>query len=257
MTIPSGADELRLQRLIIREILIHIIREDPADEFLKNLKEVESNIISRQCFGYYCSMAGCIFTTDRHKKYINHLRRVHFINKNFLCNFKKKCKQLFRNLDTLVDHVQHIHQKNCNVDSVSNLPIVGSVQCSLVSCGRKQFPSLKKLMVHYHSKDHALERRICIFEGCQKVFHPLETNGRLHFYRKHMQLNNLALKRDCLIEPGDQIDHNLNLEPPHIDNEVDVSQDALFEDVSDQSDTEIENQQLDEIGFLKEFANFC
>ena len=103
MTIPSGADELRLQRLIIREILIHIIREDPADEFLKNLKEVESNIISRQCFGYYCSMAGCIFTTDRHKKYINHLRRVHFINKNFLCNYKKKCKQLFRNLDTLVD----------------------------------------------------------------------------------------------------------------------------------------------------------
>ena len=199
----------RQRRVVQHELLKHIIREDPSDKYKELLEETSNWLYMKKEDGYPCTFSGCLFVGKRHQGYLSHLKKIHYINNKFICNYGRstnvpnRCKQVFRSIESLQEHVKKIHSKSrtVNDDLVVTTDNFGSYQCSLESCGHKKFTSLQKLMTHFNSKDHTLETRNCPFENCNKVFKSQERNGRDHFNREHKKKNKLSLRAELISVP--------------------------------------------------------
>ena len=48
--------------------------------------------------GYNCTYVGCFFVKPHHCDYIKHLEDHHFIDKSFLCNYRKECLAQFSSI---------------------------------------------------------------------------------------------------------------------------------------------------------------
>ena len=263
--ISSQMDIGMQRRLLQKEILVHIIREDPSEYYEKLLHETDGWLRLKKEVGYLCCFAGCAWVGSRHNRYLRHLRITHFLNSKFRCNYGKSCKQMFTSVEQLESHVADIHSKKpqsraTNGHVQGTLPIVGSCKCPLQSCGQRQFPSLKSLMTHFNSKDHLLEKRICIFQGCEKVFSPQE-NGRKHFYLHHKLTNKLSLKQECFIvnpTENDNIDDGTQVELSSVHGDDGIDSDGI-EDDDEMLTTEtggLDDDEDEQLSFTKDFADF-
>ena len=171
--------------------------------------EIMANSIKRS--GYNCCYSGCSWSGKRHTFYIEHISRVHFLNKNILCNFAKKCLERFDSIQSLQLHVKRYHHRQSiqKFSSTarkqnSNLSILTPTHCTLCT---KIFRSTKLLMTHFNTF-HSSETRPCIFKNCSTVFSPF-AESRHHFLKSHKKKGDLDLKPEFVI---------FN-EAPRIDNE--------------------------------------
>ena len=266
--ISSHLDVGKQRRLLQKQILVHIIREDPSEYYQKLLHETESWLRLKKEAGFLCCFAGCPWVGRRHIRYVCHLKKTHFLQSKFRCNYGKSCKQMFTSIEQLESHVADIHSKKPESRArdghiQSTLPIVGSCKCPLQSCGQRQFSSLKSLMTHFNSKDHSLERRICIFQSCEKVISPQEI-GRKHFYYHHKLTNKLSLKQECFIvnpTETDSIDDGTQVElsSVHGDDALSDGDDIDDEDEDEMLTTDagdLDDDEDEQLRFTKDFANF-
>ena len=209
--------------------------------------------------GYLCCFSGCKFHGPKHRDYLKHLKKVHYINQDLLlCNFAKKCKEKFANIDLLTEHVVSVHSTSTKEqDMVVDVSGAQPCRCPLVSCGQRKFSSMKDLLRHFNGQTHLLESRSCLFENCQYVVQP-NSNARNHIFVQHKKANKMILKSECLLddpelrtdgiqvmEPGDLMDVDPN---PHLVDES-MDQTECCDEVEDQ------NADDDFLGFTKVLAD--
>ena len=208
ITFETGQDFSKQKRIVTRELLVHILREetDERDKYQNLLNETESWLNIPRISGYSCTNVGCTFHGRKHSEYVRHLVVEHFLDGSFICNFERKCLQRFSSLNQLQSHVASLHRKleegkEVQVHSRQQNPMGKSLlnisqpcKCNLTSCGGKQFPNVRLLMKHY-GDDHDSEERKCIFENCSTIFHPHFVT-RMHFYKSHTKKDLLELKEE-------------------------------------------------------------
>ena len=279
VNIIEETDFGRKKRVVMCEVLRHIIREDNSSYYKELLKEHEQVLNLMRPLGFQCCFTGCHYECQRHFQYIIHLQNSHFLDKNLLCNFSNyrkqntiKCQQRFNSIEALVAHVSEVHQLKENCDSnegnasavhseqrISNIGII--CRCNMESCGKKTFPNLKLLMKHINSLQHLNETRTCIFDGCSTTFKP-SMPGRNHFNLQHTKKNLLKLKAEHIvlnsnIVADNTIEHvaNPGLEHPQEESNDDDENIGTEEIPLDEN---IENIDIDceRENFLKLFADF-
>ena len=141
---------------------------------------------------------------------MKHLQDIHFLQSNFVCNFKKECKQHFNTTDSLVQHIKEVHQAILNSDILSagsltqhgrssnTMPSI-MIPCRCDLCG-KLFSSVNLLMRHTNV-DHLKDQRKCIFKDCASEFH-INSVSRNHFNKYHKKTGKMELKSEYLIGQG-------------------------------------------------------
>ena len=265
------------KRTVLREILIHILRDDlPDSKYHELLTETEQWLTRRRESGFSCSYVGCLFRGRTHNIYMKHLVNVHFTDTNFLCNFKQRCKQRFPDLGSLKNHVDSSHLgfhaskngRNTVVNSEHEIPanfqdkssptLGQPCQCNLESCGGPKFPNLKKLMIHYNNF-HNLERRICIFKNCDKEFSP-QFNSRMHFYKHHSSPKTKILKEEFLIVASPSISTNsFDDMNPGRENQTSLTSDDLDYSIDEEDNADSaqsEDAQDSFVNVMKNYADF-
>ena len=158
------------------------------------------NLKSRREQGYRCFLSGCFFSGRRHREYINHLVKAHSNREKFTCNFKMECKRIFRSVDDLEDHVKthHCNQAASQVLAIGYSAMFISCKCTLISCGQKQFESIRELVAHINN-DHKMQPRECIFRDCPQIF-KAGSVSRNHFLLKHLKCNQVTLKNNHIVQ---------------------------------------------------------
>ena len=89
------------KKTVEHEILQHILLQDQSEQFSDRLADTRNWLGKKSDIGYSCTFTGCFWNGSMHRQYLEHVRRVHFLNKNILCNFGKKCPEQF---DTVQAH---------------------------------------------------------------------------------------------------------------------------------------------------------
>ena len=86
-------DFSKQKRILIRQLLIHILREEISEreEYERLLKETNLWLNQPKINGYPCVKTGCTFHGVQHRDYIQHLSQQHFLDATFTCNFKREC----------------------------------------------------------------------------------------------------------------------------------------------------------------------
>ena len=253
------------RRLVQAEVLRHITRESDEAHYVEMLKEVEGWLNQKVQKGFNCTFTGCLYKTNQHRYYLNHLNQIHFLSERFLCNFSQSsrsrnfCKQVFSSYSSLEDHVNAVHCKKTNGGEKQSRKTDISLlcKCNLMSCGERSFGNLNDLLRHYNSKEHCEERRVCIFENCDQKFVP-GYKSRQHFDLKHKKTSKMKLKPEFLItdtpislaNPQYARSNNPSLEIfPEIDDiindEEDVDEEEAYYETEDP-----------EKSFFKVFADF-
>ena len=260
----------RQKRIVMVEVLRHIIRESDSSYYKELLKEQEQALSIKKSLGFQCCFTGCQYECQRHFQYIIHLKNSHFLSKNLLCNFSKsrkqntiKCQQRFNSIEALKEHISEVHKSNENCGSnegnasvfhseqrMSNIGII--CKCNMQSCGKKTFPNLKLLMKHLNSLQHLNETRTCIFDGCSTTFKP-SVPGRNHFNLKHKKKNLLKLKPENIVINSNIVADNTieHVNNPGLENDDENDDDEnILEDISYHEDNE-------DIDLNSEKENFC
>ena len=218
------------KKIVLVGLLKQILRVETGenDEYQSLLQDTQKLLNLPNQRGYSCTYVGCFFINKRdHREYVKHLEAHHFMDTSFLCNYRKECLARFSSIQGLKSHISSVHKQQSNTDqgsssssrsdvsstisSTKQLSIAQPCQCNLSSCGNKRFPNIKKLMTHYN-QDHHLEKRHCIFQGCDKFFPP-QFVSRFHFGQFHTKVNKTKLKNEFLIDPqqtGEDVLHNDN-----------------------------------------------
>ena len=252
-------------------ILQHILQQDQSEQFSERLAETRSWLGKKSDIGYSCTFTGCFWNGSEHRKYQEHVRRVHFLNKNILCNFGKKCPEQFDSVQALTKHAEDHHKKKKSCQTLSRqevskksdigINLMTPTRCNLCS---KIFNSLKPLMTHYNTV-HFFERRPCIFKNCQSVFNP-ESISRQHFLRYHKRKEALELKEEfCLLDQTSQIrvdnlEDELNCNPGNEADDGGNNEDNDFEESAESGCEEEENRETirdsEKENFLKVLCDF-
>ena len=236
------------KKKVEHEILQHILQVDQSEQFSERLEEARSWLGKKKDIGYSCTFTGCFWNGSKHRQYLEHVRRVHFLNKNILCNFGKKCPEQFDTVKALIKHTEDHHKKKQNQtlsrpenkESNMGLNLMTPTRCNLCS---KIFNCLKALMTHYNTV-HFYESRPCIFKNCQSVFNP-ESLSRQHFLRYHKRKEALELKEEfCLLDETSQIrvdnlEDDINCNPG---NEAEDNADDEFDDFVESAESGCEEE---------------
>ena len=172
--------------------------------------------------GYEYTFAGCLIHGLKHRDYVKHLQDIHFLQSNFVCNFKKECKQHFDTTDSLVQNIKEVHQAilNSDISSAGSLTQHGRssntipsimIPCRCDLCG-KLFSSVNLLMRHTNV-DHLKDQRKCIFKDCASEFH-INSVSRNHFNKYHKKTGKMELKSEYLIGQGSHCIRTVDKCPP-------------------------------------------
>ena len=267
------------KRAVLREVLLHITRDDSAaPEYSRLLSETELWLSCKRQSGFTCSYVGCLFRGRIHRQYVKHLENVHFMDRNFMC---KLCKQSFPDIFSLKEHVESIHtvkkkalvsnQESGNTDSTrsvskqknkTSLNLCYPCKCDMQTCGNQTFPSIKKFKKHY-ADFHNLERRFCIYKNCEKSeFNPGYSASR-HFLRYHSSVGEDALREELLVTPTPMIStNNFDDVNPGREDELDITDRDFVDDhlmeVDDEDCTEISDEYDDDYShdITNMFADF-
>ena len=181
-----------------------------ADLYARLITETQSLLdLRKQQEPYLCCLVGCLFSTDLHRTYLKHLKRVHFRHTNFMFNYKKKCVRQFSSLPLLLQHVKRDHTyTHHNVRNDCTIQEDVSCRCDMKSCGGMKFKNINSLLRHMNTF-HALEYRQCIFDSCDYKI-TSATTSRRHFRKKHTSVGKMKLKEKHLVVQN--VSPNLNAE---------------------------------------------
>ena len=259
------------KKKVEHEILQHILQQDQSEQFSERLADTRNWLGKKSDIGYSCTFTGCFWNGSKHRQYIEHVRRVHFLNKNILCNFGKKCPEQFDTVQALIKHTEDHHKKKKSCQTLSRqevskksdigINLMSPTRCNLCS---QIFNSLKPLMTHYNTV-HSLERRPCIFKNCRSVFNP-ESPSRIHFLRYHKRKDALELKEEfCLLDQTSQIrvdnlEDELNCNPGNEAEDDGNNDDNDFVESAESGCEEEENRETirdsEKENFLKVLCDF-
>ena len=240
-------DFSKQKRTLLRQLLIHILREENVErkEYERLLKETNLWLTQPKISGYPCVKTGCPFHGVQHRDYIQHLKQKHFLDASFKCNFQRECAERFSSIDELLNHIKAQHQgqglQDASLLTSSRSPVISISQpckCAVNDFCGQMFPTVKKLLQHINTTHH-LETKVCCFQGCEKIMGP-QFSTRHHFYEHHTKKNRLELKAEFLIETPDNIS---GLEELEVEGDADIN-DADVGMVIDQDDED--NHQAEE-----------
>ena len=255
------ADSFSRQKYVLQKRLLEqILIIDQSENYVQLLDETNRILQIRKTSKYSCCLIGCLFTSDDHRSYLYHLKRVHGRTDKLTCNFAHTCKRLFTSFDMLFSHVRDDHTRRNRRQSSWRSLNYGNTdcKCDILSCGGKIFPSSNDLMNHVIN-DHSQEDRHCIFESCNARFTPgVTSTARKHYLNKHKKLTRLKLKLKHLLHPPSD-SSSVTLDTALSFNEWDDIEDGYEEDdlnldilpVNDAHELEDEKSFL-----MMEFADF-
>ena len=67
------------KKKVEHEILQHILQQDQSEQFSERLADTRNWLGKKSDIGYSCTFTGCFWNGSKHRQYIEHVRRVHFI----------------------------------------------------------------------------------------------------------------------------------------------------------------------------------
>ena len=239
------------QKYLVQKSLVEQLLKNERDNMMYNriLDETNQNLgLRKKPAEYLCCLVGCLFRTEKHKLYIQHLKQVHSTYQELVCNFKLNCRRQFSKFDDLLGHVKDFHS-NINCPSVQAIPIIEdeACKCDLVACRGRKFGGIQELITHVVNF-HNQEPRECIFEQCSVKFTAGKvTTARKHFADKHKKVNKLKLKAKykivpLLVEPTEEAFNVLNEVGTDVVNVGDMLDDH---DLYTEEDIETLNNPLD------------
>ena len=212
--------------LIQRFILLQLLKSDKkrSSYYERLLGETDKTLDARKKDPYICCLVGCLFSTETHRNYLNHLKSIHFNHSQLICNFKKNCAREFTGLQLLLNHVKESHSL-LGKDEVPLQQVQEDVECrcDLLSCGGKKFKNTRMLLTHINNS-HVEEERCCVFDQCNVRFSRGSTS-RNHFRLKHTSAGNMKLKSKHLTVAPVQ-----HLEDEALDGDGDVDVDDFYEE---------------------------
>ena len=118
------------KKKVEHQILQHIVQLDKSGQFLERLEETKNWLGRNSDIGYSCTFTGCVWNGSMHRQYLEHVRRVHFLNNNILCNFAKKCPEQFDTVQELTKHTDE-HDKKKKKNQTLSQPETVSQKCAM------------------------------------------------------------------------------------------------------------------------------
>ena len=226
-SLPEETSFSKLKLQVQRFVLHQLVKEDSenVEHYSRLLNETESNLSLKTPGGYFCCLVGCLFSTETHRKYLQHLKTVHHSNQKLSCNFKKRCKREFSSVKLLFEHVSRCHSPNPTSNEIQQTQVDIACKCNIRTCSGKKFRNVDLLMKHVNTF-HGLDDRSCIFDGC---FHRFKagSNSRHHFRLKHKNLNNLKLKTLHLVDQSQEV-----IDQAILPSNDDVEVNTLYDDMN-------------------------
>jgi hypothetical protein len=254
---------------VLKAILQQIVKVNGSDYYVRLLEETSKNLKRKKPTKYLCCLAGCLFQSNKHREYLQHLKRVHSTHNELSCNFMHKCMRQFSNMDLLVAHVKACHSNVQAPNPIAMLETETEVacRCDMVSCRGTNFPNINNFMTHFVNF-HNQETRECLFDGCDVKFKPGKPSTvRHHFSNKHRKLNKLKLKSKYNVNPLSGVD--LSEEPVELSggggtggNDVDdagsMGEEDFYteEDFENINDVSGEDDKEDIEHFMMQYADF-
>ena len=194
------------QKYCVQKVVLEqLLKSEDSDNYKQLLEETNKTLQFKKTSKYLCSLVGCLFQAEKHRSYLQHLRRVHSTHNEFVCQFAHQCKRQFSTLNLLIDHVKTCHSaKSCIPQPAAAVPFYEELacKCNLLSCRGLELPSVAKLMSHI-TNFHSQEERQCIFVGCSTRFSSgVISTVRNHFNEKHKKTKQLELKLQFRVNPN-------------------------------------------------------
>ena len=194
------------QKYLVQKSLVEQILKNDKDNmtYKRILDETNQNLglHKKKPSEYLCCLVGCLFRTEKHQLYLQHLKQVHSTYQELVCNFQHNCKRQFSRFEDLLGHVKDCHS-NVNCSQVQAIPMIEdeACRCVIVACRGRKFGGIQDLMTHVVNF-HNEEPRECIFEQCSAKFMAGKAStARKHFADKHKKVNKLKLKAKYKIAP--------------------------------------------------------
>ena len=160
--LPQDKSFSQQKYVVQRFLLLQLLKadQDSASYYERLLGETERSLDARKGDPYMCCLVGCLFSTEKHRCYLQHLKAVHFKHNHFVCNFKKLCVRQFSSLGLLLNHVKESHSFLIGFEGPER-QIQEDVECrcDLLSCGGMKFKNTSKLLTHINTY-HAAEERV-------------------------------------------------------------------------------------------------
>ena len=101
------------QKYILQKFALEQLLKDDTvynSYYSRLLKETESHLSVSTSPGYLCCLVGCLFSSPRHRTYLQHLKSVHLNNERLVCNFRKNVRENIKQLAIyLIMYVIVIH----------------------------------------------------------------------------------------------------------------------------------------------------
>ena len=253
--------------VLLKFVLEQILKSELANKsyYQRLLEETVRTIGLRRESMYVCSLAGCLYTAEKHRSYVQHLKSFHHTHDKFICNFMHMCNRQFASLKALMDHLQDCHAK---VGNEAEIQVVQNTECrcDLLSCHGIKFKSVFLLMTHVNTV-HARDERSCIFDECNVRF-GAGSNSRNHFRIKHKLPGLMNLKKKNIVSPtpteesADEEDtgnRSLATDPTEPDNSDSVVQEELYEEndlFEDNLTDSVEDREQSKNYFVMQYADF-
>ena len=189
----------RKKSLLLIFVLEQILKSEPHDStyFNRLLEETKRTMGLQKSNLYFCCLVGCLFTAEKHRSYIQHLKTVHPNYDKLNCNFMHSCKRQFDSISLLLQHIRDSHSIG-SIETGSQVGLDVACRCDQSSCHGQKFRSVALLMTHLNTF-HEKEQRSCIFDQCSTRF-SAGSNSRHHFRIKHKLTNNLRLKEKHILD---------------------------------------------------------
>ena len=88
------------KKIVLVGLLEQILRDETGrnDQFQSLMHDTQKLLNLPRQVGYNCTYVGCFFVKPHHCDYIKHLEDHHFIDKSFLCNYRKECLAQFSSI---------------------------------------------------------------------------------------------------------------------------------------------------------------
>ena len=210
-----------------------------------------------------CCLVGCLFSTEKHRIYLQHLKAVHFRHDQLICNFRKQCVRQFSSLGRLLSHVKESHSVIADLEKEKR-QVEDDVECrcDMMSCGGMKFKNTNLLLTHVNNY-HITEERSCVFDQCDYRF-SRGSRSRNHFLRQHTSVGNMELKSKHLVV---QVSHvgtgsvvEAAMDESYIDFEEEIYEegDALLLDIDSEETSNVETSEgsVTDNFFQMQYADF-
>ena len=226
-----------------KAVLEQILKVESSSYFLQLLDETNRSLQLKRTSKYLCCLVGCLYTGNKHRAYLQHLRKVHSTHSELSCNFRMRCRCQFTSIKLLMNHVKDCHS------TAPPVPVPGIVmldnqacKCDLLACRNMEFISVGKFMTHIINF-HAQEERQCIFKDCLTKFSRGSSQSvRNHFLLKHKGTNKLELKlKHKVISQADFMEVNPGAANFVLDDDGEVFDDGEHDRTELYSVEELEN----------------